>query len=646
MGQLDELLDARELLDGPPQTVHSQALGRCRAGNVLGFQGVDGVAHGAHRSLEDGHRPGRRAQHPPCPRRLAGGFRDGVRSRVRTGTITGTGNGFAGEGGVGTRIGPGRDTRFTPGSRGLRPELRDRGLESGEHLCGSRLGVALALDQVCAGQPSRRREIGVERAARERRERIGVRDQLGLVPGHRTEHRHGVHQLLAGTLQVSERRIRPAVGGLSLEPPQAASGLAHRLPRALQVAARGRQLPGPEALLRRALGFGALLDEQPRLRGQVDAVPRVGREHPFAGSQVVVGVGEAQRLGGRPSGLDLRDEAAHLVANIALIVDQAVQAVFEPVGAAQAVGELEDAPRHELQVDPGVVVAGRGEPYRVGEPGGALPQGGDGLAHGIRRPAARGLAGTRRIAAGRLAVARRNAPRRSTVARRIAAGRWAVTRRIAGTGGQRETQVEGGAIAQLRVRTGPVPGVEKQLGGGFVVARPELLQPGVVHRPGRELRRLRPRRDGGRRLARVGPGGGFLHRVGALPSGGRGQRDGQQHRRAGARDGSGRPVKRTSHFPCQRCDDRRGGGLPRAWNLRKPVDSRPITDAGGAGTAAPRTVGGTFRDLDGRARERRLHGTLGAAAHDVHLRTRPRDRGEPAQTAPTRHAVDASTSQR
>ena len=248
-------------------------------------------------------------------------------------------------------------------------------LENAEHAAGARRGVFLPIAQVLGREPRRWRFVLQRRRfVLERREHTGVQNQFALVARHGVQHGHRIAQLLPGALQFGQRGVDAPMGVFALQAPQAAAGIAQGLPGAFQKVVHGSQPVGAGLLLRRAFLGGGLLDEEALLGGQVDAVARFRHEHPLAGGQRFEVRAEAQRLGARALLRHLAEQLAHLIAHTALIVDQSIQPPLELVAFVQLVGELQDPPRDQLQVDAGVVVAGGGQAHRVVEPRRALPQ--------------------------------------------------------------------------------------------------------------------------------------------------------------------------------------------------------------------------------------------------------------------------------
>ena len=129
-------------------------------------------------------------------------------------------------------------------------------------------------------------------------------------------------------------------------------------------------------------------------------------------------------------------QATQTVAQVALVVDGAFEALFEAPALIELVCELLNSALHEFEVDPRVVVAFGAAPDGVCEPGRAVAIDADGplrlLGSGI------------------------------------------------GLGGQGQTEIEGGSIAQFRVGAGIVTGGEKGIGCCTRVAAGEALAARVV----------------------------------------------------------------------------------------------------------------------------------------------------------------------
>ena len=195
-------------------------------------------------------------------------------------------------------------------------------------------------------------------------------------------------------------------------------------------------------LFRRQLVRRRLLDEQALFRCQVDALAHIRQQHALAARQGAEAVLEAEWFAPGLFGGDVGKQAADGVADAPLVVDQAFDAILEGRALVELVRQRENAARHQLQVDAGVVVARRRQAHRVVEPCRALAQRVD----GVRRGSVFG-----------------DAVR------------------------QREAEIEGGAVAQFRVRPGAVAGGEEGFRGGLVVGAVEARQTEVVVAAGREI---------------------------------------------------------------------------------------------------------------------------------------------------------------
>ena len=412
VGEFDQPLGVREQFDGVAQRHQGGVLRRQRAGRIAAAKRSERFAHVGEavvqhrRGLPDG-RPGARLV---------------VRFRRRFG-----------------------------GRQGHR-------LEDVEHAAGARRGVFLPVAQVLGGEPCGRGALQRSRVAEQRRQRGGVQDQFALVARHRVQHGNRIPQLLPGALQFGERRIDSPMGAFALQSPQSPAGVARRLAGTLQEAGDATEPVGAGLLFRGALLGGCLFDEQTLLGGQIDAVPHLRDQHSLPrGECLELGL-ETERFRARSLFGHRAEQLAELIPHAALIVDQPVQPALQLVAFVHLIGELPNAPRDQLQIDAGVVVARRSEAHRVVEPRRALAKEVDHL---------RG---------GRLLVL-------------VAFVRW--RRGVVGRGevrlrGQRQPQIERGAVAQLGIGPGLVPGGEKRLGRRVRIAGRQLFEPQVVLAAGRE----------------------------------------------------------------------------------------------------------------------------------------------------------------
>ena len=387
MGQFDELLGAGEEFDGSAQLFDGVGLLRRRAGRVVGFQGADRAAHRRQAALEQRRRVGDRLH----ARRLVVG------------------------GGL-------------------------HGLETPKHAAGARADVLLAVGQVLGGQPRRRRIA--QRLRAESRQGCGLDVQLRLVARRRLQRAQRIQKLLPSALQFRQRGVRAPVAAFALQPPQASPRVAQGLASAFQKVGDAFELVGAASLFRRKLVGRRLLDEQALLGRQVDALADVGQQHALAARQGAKAVLEAEWFAAGLFGGDVGKQAADGVADAPLVVDQAFDAALQGCALVELIRQRENAARHQLQVDAGVVVAGRRQAHCIVEPRRALAQRVD----GIRRDSVFG-----------------DAVR------------------------QREAEIESGAVAQFRVRPGVVPGGEEGLRGSLVVGAVEARQTEVVVAAGREV---------------------------------------------------------------------------------------------------------------------------------------------------------------
>ena len=172
------------------------------------------------------------------------------------------------------------------------------------------------------------------------------------------------------------------MGAFAFEPPQASPRVAQRLSGAFQEVGNALQLIGAALLLRRQLLRRHLLDEQALLRCQVDALADIRQQHSLAAGQAAEAVLEAVRFARRLLRGNIRQQAADGIADAALVVDQTVDAAFQRRAFVELIRQRENAPRHQLQVDAGVVVVRRRQAHGVVEPRRALPQRVDRLGRG------------------------------------------------------------------------------------------------------------------------------------------------------------------------------------------------------------------------------------------------------------------------
>ena len=300
IGELHQFLDASEPLDGLRQGCQRLVLSGHGGGRIRLFKRRDGIAHRRQAAVQNRHR-----------------FRDCLQR---------------------TRI-------FFVGRLWWRSHHR---LEPAEHAAAAGGDVLLAFGEMLVGQPCGHGLVQLQGFVAKGRERRGVVEQLQLIAHRRLQHLHRVQQLLAGALQFGQRRIGAAVAALALQAPEQSPRVAQGLARALQIVGQGRQLVGAALLFHRAFLGRRLLDEQALLGGQVDAVAHFRQQRPLAAGQRLERAAETERFGTGLLGFDVHQQSAHVVAQAALIVDQAVEARFQAIALVQLVGEFQNAPRYFL----------------------------------------------------------------------------------------------------------------------------------------------------------------------------------------------------------------------------------------------------------------------------------------------------------
>ena len=258
-----------------------------------------------------------------------------------------------------------------------------------------------------------------------------------MIGRHPLQHRHRVEQLLAGALPLRQRGVAARVRHLPLEPAQRQPHLGGGLPAAVQVARQRLERDQPAALLRAALLLRLGPDAGLLVGGEVGDRARLGRQLPLCRRDRVELGPESDRVGRRAGALDLVEQGAHRREHAALVLDQAVEARLElALIAAQLVCQHLDPAQHHLEVLARLAIL-RIEPERVAQPG------------------------------SRLAI-ELDPALRLALAERLG---------VAGVG---QTQVIGGAAAQLVVAAGLIAGGEQLLLRLLELARRHQGEPLVV----------------------------------------------------------------------------------------------------------------------------------------------------------------------